>query len=191
MARGRRDRLHDAPLVRARRAAERKRATFLLVGALSLVTAAVLSGTTLAEWVKLGFITPGVITVALILGSGPAGRVVGDAQPRPAGVELALDAAAVRLEALHLAVLVAVWAGLVFVAEADGSLVMFAISAAHVVALTVLAFRLERVERCLDAPVYQRLRPGIWREPLWAYRDPDHGDPEIAAALGRSGRSGA
>ena len=187
MARGTRDALPTAPLVRATRAADRKRGTYVLVAAGSLLTAAVMSGESLADWVKLGFITPGIIATALILVSRPKRRVVGGPEARPSGVELATDEQARRLESFHLAVLIAVAAGLVWLWGAEGALVMLAIGVAHLVALTVLRWRLGRLERRLDAPVYQRLGPGIWREPLRAYRDPDLGDPEMAAALGRRG----
>lgn len=177
----------DAPLLRATAAADGQIGSFLVVGAISLIAAALLSGTTLAEWVKLGFITPSIIAAFLIAVFGPRRRVTAAPSERPAEAELAADDQIRRLNQLHLSVLIVVLAGLVFFYRSSGALVMLAISAAHVVALVVLRWRLRRLERRLDAPLYQRLRAAIWREPLWAFRDPGHGDPEIAAALGRTG----
>lgn len=178
----------DAPLLRASAAADGQIGSFAFVGALALLAAALMSsGASLAEWVKLGFITPGIIAAFLIVLFGPRRRVTAPPVERPGAVVLATEEQRKRLSQLHLSVLVIVAAVLIWFGGAKGSLVMVAISAAHVVALVVLRWRLRRLERRLGAPLLQRLRAGIWREPLWAYREPGHGDPEIAAALGQSG----
>lgn len=177
----------DAPLLRASVAADRQIGSYVVTGGLTLFVVALWSESTLREWVELGFITPAVIATVLIVLFGPRRRVVAAPAERPAEVELATGDQIRRLGQLHLSVLLIVAVGLFWGGGAKGGLVMFAISAAHVVALVVLRWRLRRLERRLGAPVYQRLRAGIWREPLWAYRDPGHGDPEIAAALGRTG----
>lgn len=187
MGRYSRSRTPDAPLLRAVHATDGQIGSYALVGAFSLLSAALVSGSTVGEWVKLGFITPALIATVLIVGFGPRRRVVDDPSERPSDVDVATEEQSRRLAALHLAVLGVVAVSLVIVSGAKGALVMFAISAAHVVALTVLRWRLRRLELRLGAPIYQRLRAAIWREPLWAYRDPGHGNPEIAAALGRSG----
>lgn len=187
MGRYSRSRTPDAPLVRATTAADGQIGSYVLVGAGSLIAAALLSGATLGEWVKLGFITPAIIATCLIALFGPRRRVTAEPVERPVDVALATVDQIRRLNQLHLSVLIAVAAALVVMWEAEGALVMFAISAAHVVALLVLRWRLRWRERRIDAPLYQRLRAAIWREPLWAYREPGHGDPEVAAALGRSG----
>lgn len=189
MGRYARSRTPDGPLVRATVAASTQISSYALVAAGSVLVVAVTSEATLAEWVRLGFVTPAIMAAFLIVVFGPRRRIVAEPVERPVDVQVASADEIRRLARSHLAVLTIIAVGLLLVGGAKGVLVMLAIGAAHVVALAVLRGRLRRCERRLDAPVYQRLRAGIWREPLWVYRDPGHGDPQVAAALGR--RAGA